>query len=1005
VGATPLDDLRAEVAAGHAVVIVGAGVSVAATAGTPTASWVGLLNDGVTFCEALLGPSLPSGWAERHRSQVASGDLDELVGAAEDLTRRLGGPTGGEFRRWLAGSIGKLSPTSPAVLEALAALRVPLATTNYDGLLEAATGRPAVTWRQSALFEQVLRGDYQAILHLHGHWQDPESVVLGVRSYEAVLGNAHAEAMRKALASTRTLVFVGCGSGLDDPNFRALRRWLAAIFAGSPYRHYRLCLQQELADLWREHGLDERIVPVAYGERHDDLAPFLHSLVAQTTTMGSALVATPTVAPPQKERRSPSSLPQVWNVPYPRNRSFTGREDLMEELAAGLGGGTATAIIQAIAGLGGVGKTSLAVEYAYRQQAAFDVVWWLRAEEPATLLGDFTALADALNLPERTQTDPAVVVPAVHRWLAGHDRWLLVFDNVTRPEDVTSLFPQGGGGQVLVTSRWAAWREWATPLRLEVLSRDEAVAFLRKRTGTSDERAAAALAEALGDLPLALAEAAAYIEQTQVSLEEYLRLVQERAVELFGLRQPAGAQRRVATVWSLSLERVREEAPAAEALLQLCAFLAPEGIPRNLPGEHPEVLPQELQELARDPLAYNQALAVLGRYSLATVTPTGLGLHRLVQAVIRSRLDQQEGRWAQLAVQLLDAAFPEDSRAPETWPACQRLLPHLVAVTENAEPLDVAGVATARMLHRASTYLRGRGQPSDARLLAERALTITQQALGPDHPTMGDRHDELGRALRELGDYQAARRQLEHALTIHKTAYGPDSTEVGYRHNELGVVLWNLGELAGARAEYERALEIGQVTLGPNHPEMGVWHSNLGTVLRGLGDLNGARTHQKQALEIGEVTLGPNHPEMGVWHSNLGNVLRDLGDLAGARTQYERALEIGQVTLGPNHPNMGVWHNNLGNVLRGLGDLAGARTHHERAREIGQATVGPHHPDMAIRYNNLATVLVDLGDLAGARTQFERALEITEATLGPDHPNMATLRGNLDHVLQQLGAE
>jgi hypothetical protein len=306
--ATPGDDLREEMAAGQAVVIVGAGVSMAATGGAPTASWTGLLNDGVTYCEALLGPSLPPGWAERRGAQVASGDLDELVGAAEDLTSRLGGPAGGEFGRWLAASIGKLSPTRPAVLQALAALGVPLATTNYDGLLEATTGRPAVTWRQSALFEQVLRGDYEAILHLHGHWQDPESVVLGIRSYEAVVGNTHAEAMRRALASTRTLVFVGCGSGLDDPNFGALRRWLAAVFASSRYRHYRLCLQQELGHLWREHGLAERIIPIAYGEDHDDLAPFLHTLASGTSTMRSAAVATPRVAQLQENPRRHAAI-------------------------------------------------------------------------------------------------------------------------------------------------------------------------------------------------------------------------------------------------------------------------------------------------------------------------------------------------------------------------------------------------------------------------------------------------------------------------------------------------------------------------------------------------------------------------------------------------------------------------------------------------------------------------------------------------------------------------
>jgi hypothetical protein len=340
---------------------------------------------------------------------------------------------------------------------------------------------------------------------------------------------------------------------------------------------------------------------------------------------GKGPTAVEAFAAGHQEPRFPGGLPPIWNVPYLRNPSFTGREDLLEDLAATLGEGTMTAITQAIAGMGGVGKTSLAVEHAYRQQPAFDVVWWVRAEEPATLLGDFTDLAGALGLPELDLTDPAAVVAAVHRWLARHGRWLLVFDNVARPEDLTALLPPGGGGHVLVTSRWGAWGDWARPIQLNVMAREEAVAFLRKRTGTDDEQAAAALAQALGDLPLALAEAAAYIERTQVGLDAYLRLVRERAVELFGLHQSVGAQRRVATVWSLSLERVREEAPAAEALLELCAFLAPEDIPRYLPVEHAEVLPQELQVLVEDPLAYNDALAVLGGYSMAAVTPTTFG--------------------------------------------------------------------------------------------------------------------------------------------------------------------------------------------------------------------------------------------------------------------------------------------------------------------------------------------------------------------------------------------
>jgi tetratricopeptide (TPR) repeat protein len=682
---------------------------------------------------------------------------------------------------------------------------------------------------------------------------------------------------------------------------------------------------------------------------------------------GEEPTAVEAFAPGQQEPRFPGSLPPIWNVPYLRNPSFTGRQELLEGLAAGMGGGAATAITQAIAGLGGVGKTSLAVEYAYRQQAAFDVVWWLRAEKPATLVGDFTDLAGALNLAERTQTDPAVVVAAVHRWLANHGRWLLVFDNVTQPDDVTSLLPPGGGGQVLVTSRWAAWGKWAKPLQLEALQPEESVSFLLTRTGTNDRRAAAALGDELGGLPLALEDGAAYVETTGISLDDYLRLVRERTVALFGLDAPADAahadERRVASIWSASLDRVRAEAPGAEALLDLCAFLAPDSIPRTLPAKHPEVLPAELANVTQDPLRYNEAIRVLGRYSLLTTTPDALGLHRLVQAVIRARLGGEAERlWAKVAVGLLRNSFPNDSWEVQAWPTCQQLLPHVLTAVEHAKRLGVAGQQVGWLLDRTSQYLREQGHYEQAKPIAERALVVTKQAVGPDSPEVGDRHDCLGRVLQALGDDRGAWEQYQQALAIAEATEGQDFA-VGVRRGLLGTVLLKRGDLEGARAEFEQALQIGQATLGPDDPLMATRHSDLGNVLADLRDLDGARAQHERALEIGQATVGPDHSTMAIWHSNLGQVLRDLGDLSGARAQHERALEIGKATIGPDHPTMAFWHSNLGQVLR------------------------------------------DLGDLPGARAQFEQALEIAQATVGPDHPNMATFRRNLDQVLQQLGGE
>ena len=307
------DDVRSHIAKGDVLVVVGAGVSMGATRGNPIASWTGLLEHGAERCREVC--SLSDDWLKKKQADLASGDMDDLLAVAETVASKLGSPKGGEYRRWLRETVGGLRAASRDVLEALRDLKVPIATTNYDGLLEEVTGRPAVTWQDGAKVERVIRGDDQGVLHLHGFWDRPETVILGIRDYEKILGDTHAQTMQKAIRATRTLLFVGCGEGLRDPNFGAFLRWTQQVFPESEYRHFRLARDSEVAALQALHPPAERIFVLSYGPDHQDLGPFLRRLAPT----GAPLAPVP--SPPGASR-----LPAVGYC--------FGRDDLVADLVA-----------------------------------------------------------------------------------------------------------------------------------------------------------------------------------------------------------------------------------------------------------------------------------------------------------------------------------------------------------------------------------------------------------------------------------------------------------------------------------------------------------------------------------------------------------------------------------------------------------------------------------------------------------------------------------------------
>jgi hypothetical protein len=373
----------------------------------------------------------------------------------------------------------------------------------------------------------------------------------------------------------------------------------------------------------------------------------------------------------------------------------------------------------------------------------------------------------------------------VRRWLEDNDRWLLILDNAEAPDTSTGLeaplgqmvglLPQVVHGQVLITSRDARWEECAAVAELDVFTPAEAVAFLRARSGSSDERAATEVAQMLGWLPLALEQAAAYVRETRIPLSAYLdRLRRFPALTLAkGRPRDHDPANTVATTWRVSLERV-QPIPGAVALLEVCAFLGSEEAPRELFAQQLDPTLEELAVLADDPFALDEAVGAVRRYGLIKASEQTVVMHRLLQQVILDSLapGQRRSR-AATALGLVRAAFPTDHHNPDSWPTSAQLLPHALIVTDHAQALDVELDKTAELLTEAGLYLSQRADHQQAQKLLERALAIREARLGSDNPKTADSLNDLGLVLRDQGDFDHAVATYERALEIYESAWVP----------------------------------------------------------------------------------------------------------------------------------------------------------------------------------------------------------------------------------------
>ncbi|MGW1888717.1 FxSxx-COOH system tetratricopeptide repeat protein [Streptomyces sp. NPDC002004] len=723
----------------------------------------------------------------------------------------------------------------------------------------------------------------------------------------------------------------------------------------------------------------------------------------------------------------------MGNVP-PKNADFTGREDLLADVEEQLRRDETAAVLpHALHGMGGVGKSQIAIEYVYRHRHEYNVIWWIPAEQESLILGALADLARSLNLEVGPQANTAV--PAVREALRTgkpYDNWLLVFDNAEDIDVVRSYFPTGGPGKILVTSRNRDWERVAVPLTVSVFQREESIALLQRRARDLSDEDADQLADALGDLPLAIEQAGSWHAATGMPVAEYLQLLAERRPGILELDPSPDYPVSVAAAWNISLERLAQTNPAARQLLEICACMAPEPIPLGmLRGSRNVEITPELDPVLRDPVRLARATRDLTKLSLIRVDHKNgtLQMHRLMQTVLTAGLDEEEAaRMRRAGHVLLATAKPGAPEAPDQWPAYQALLPHVLAseAVRSADPwvrelvnnvvlylyywgAHEAGVSLAReawtawhahsgeedvkvlqMQKLLAFMLRLTGQDTaEALSLNETALEVSRRESIPDEELI-ESMVQMGGALRHKGDFYGARALNEEADHRARDLFGPEDPATLLAAHDYGVSLRMCGDFAAARELDEETVRQWELLYGPTNGLTLNTLNGLAIDIREGGDYPSARVLQEETYQTYRNYFGEDNAATIRAARNLAVCRRRDGSLEEASALTEETLDRFTVRYGSQYPDTLATAMNAMVDRRLRGDLANSRSLGEKTLERYRLTLGDDHAYTLSTMVNLAATLRSQGDVDGAEALDTRTAQRLHATLGPRHVTTLT---------------
>ena len=605
----------------------------------------------------------------------------------------------------------------------------------------------------------------------------------------------------------------------------------------------------------------------------------------------------------------------AWNVPYARNPFFTGREEMLASLRERVESSGHAGLTQALSGLGGIGKTHTAIEYAYRYRDEYRAIFWVSADTEITAKESLVDISEILGLVDLDHTDHNRAVAAVKQWCDNNPRWLLIFDNADHPQLIKPFLPLAPQGHILLTSRAHVLDSVgvATPLDVVEMPADDAVAFLFARTGRSatagESEAAFALAAELGYLPLALEQAAAFVTANDTSFGDYLTSFRNRHLELLNETGPVSGdyQASVETTWAMNFAQIDTESQAAAGVLRVSAFLAPESIPVEIfingGSELGEDIAAVAAEAADDPVVRDKLFEPLTRYSLirrdvASLTYT---IHRLVQAVVKRSLGDDSARqWALRATRALNKIFPSGSY--DTWHQCERLVAHGVAAAALTEEFGFGVADAGNLVNAVACYLRMRGDFLESERIHLQSVALRERDLGSDDPDLATCLNNLALVYTDRFDFKSAEPLLKQSLEIMQRAVGRDDEDLLPVLNNLGFTYVRSEKFSEAQPLLEWALAAEQKSSNRQDFFYATILNNMAELWLGLDNLDKAFRLCDKSLRLREEIGNPE--KLGRSYVTMAAVLARMGKSDQAGEFLAKALRNREEVFGAEHPEL-----------------------------------------------------------------------------------------------------